>query len=202
MLLFAHIGITLFTALTINRIFEPHTQRATEPTTAPAGATDSSSQNSPASAGLFDVRFWLIGGLLPDIIDKPIGHFLFNQSFGNNGRIFSHTLLFALVWLLAGLWYYRSTKKTSVLALSLGILVHLILDSMWDSPQTLFWPLFGWGFPTFQEYNWLESLLTGLTTSSTTYIPEIFGFLVTVWFAWRLLRNRKIVIFLRHGIYR
>lgn len=39
-----------------------------------------------------DYRFVMLGSILPDMIDKPIGAFLFRNTF-HNSRIFAHTLI-------------------------------------------------------------------------------------------------------------
>lgn len=51
--------------------------------------------------GLFDLRFWALGSLLPDIIDKPVGRYILAGTFQYNGRIFSHTLLLVVLLLAA-----------------------------------------------------------------------------------------------------
>jgi len=43
-----------------------------------------------------DIRVLIIGSLLPDVIDKPVGIYLFRSTF-SNGRIFCHTLLFLIL---------------------------------------------------------------------------------------------------------
>ncbi|MFP3975182.1 MAG: hypothetical protein ACLFVK_03050, partial [Dehalococcoidia bacterium] len=58
-----------------------------------------------AIARVIDYRIALIGSMLPDIIDKPLGIYIFTETF-SNGRIYAHTLLFFLVLLLIGLFRY------------------------------------------------------------------------------------------------
>ena len=48
-----------------------------------------------------DYRAVLVGSILPDIIDKPIGAYLFRSTF-HNSRIFAHTLLFSVLLMLMG----------------------------------------------------------------------------------------------------
>jgi hypothetical protein len=96
-----------------------------------------------------------LGSMLPDIIDKPLGLIVFGTP--AMGRTFAHTLLFLI--LLGTAAYYRH----SILLASLagGVLVHLALDYMWASPQTLLWPLLG-GFPMapyVDPMSYLEGLL-------------------------------------------
>lgn len=109
MLLFGHIGITLGVALSGNQIYNSWLKSHVKPSKELESGTQSK-PNPESVKGLFDIRFWLLGGILPDVIDKPIGHYLFSQAFGNNGRIFSHTLLFFILLLGAGL-YIGIVKK-------------------------------------------------------------------------------------------
>jgi len=68
----------------------------------------------------------------------------------NNGRIISHTLVFAaLLWVIAMAALRRGMYGPQ--AVSFGSLVHLALDEIWLKPATLFWPFLGWGFPYSQN---------------------------------------------------
>jgi membrane-bound metal-dependent hydrolase YbcI (DUF457 family) len=91
-------------------------------------------------------RRWIIpcalGAVLPDLIDKPVGHIIFAQSIGF-GRIYSHTLLFFILILLAGLACWRWWKNPFFLALAVGVMSHQVLDLMWNEPANWFWPLYG-----------------------------------------------------------
>lgn len=124
-----------------------------------------------------DYRMILIGSLLPDILDKPVGMILLPF---NNGRIFAHTLLFILTLLLIGL------KCRKFLFLSFASFLHLIEDEMWNEPQTFFWPLFGLEFPAkehtgFCEY--LERILSEYTPSfSHVFISEVAGIIILAFF--------------------
>ena len=145
-----------------------------------------------------DIRLLLIGSLLPDIIDKLFGHFFFRETF-SNGRIFSHTLLFLILATAAGFYFYRRRSQTWLLSLSSGILAHLMLDQIWRVPQTLFWPLYGFAFVKADISNWIPNMLHALLTNPGVYIPELVGAVILTWFAWTLLRRRKIFAFIRYG---
>jgi len=86
-----------------------------------------------------DIRLLLIGSLLPDIIDKPVGQLFFREIF-SQGRIFSHTLLFLVIITMAGYYLYKRRRAVWLLTLSFGTFMHLILDEIWNAPRTLFWP--------------------------------------------------------------
>lgn len=95
-----------------------------------------------------DVRALVLGALLPNLIDKPITLLIAPDDFGTT-RIYGHTLLAALVALsLSVLLTQRSTvQRKRAVALSVGMLIHLLTDAMWTVPETLFWPAFGFEFP-------------------------------------------------------
>jgi inner membrane protein len=212
MLVLAHTGITLGAAVLVTGglTTSPHSLAMGKEAT---GSPLRSSQSVPhlltspvrqASSWLttlgksIDIRLLLIGALLPDIIDKPLGHLFFSESL-SNGRIFSHTLLFLIIVTLAGLYLYRRRAKLWLLVLAFGTLIHLILDQMWQTPQTLLWPLFGFTFPKEDITNWLPDSLHALLTDPSVYLPELLGAVILIWFAWILLRRRKVVLFIRHG---
>lgn len=172
MLLFGHIGITLgiavllanalpssrFSKTTGNEAIESH------PSSSQVATTLSNLPSYKASwlaslGSRIDIRLLLIGSLLPDIIDKPVGHFFFQNTI-SNGRIICPTLLFLALITLAGLYLYQSRGKTSLLAVSFGTFTHLIFDQMWRAPRTLFWPIYGVTFDRmnlrFISQNWWE----------------------------------------------
>ena len=120
-----------------------------------------------------------LGSMLPDIIDKPLGLIVFGSP--NMGRTIGHTLLFLLV--LTALALY--TRDIRLASLTWGVLAHLILDGMWNSPETLLWPLFG-PFPDRQlldTLSYIEMLLDGLKDPGIL-IPEIAGFAYLMFFAY------------------
>jgi membrane-bound metal-dependent hydrolase YbcI (DUF457 family) len=91
-------------------------------------------------------KYLVIGALLPDLIDKPLGRVIFASTIAN-GRIIGHTLLFSLLIFLIGLYLYEKRRDVRVFSLAIGSFFHLIEDHMWKTPLTLFWPLLGWSFP-------------------------------------------------------
>ena len=86
------------------------------------------------------MAFLALGSMLPDIIDKPLGWAIYGTP--GMGRIYAHTLLFLLV--LISISILARSRETA--SLSGGVASHLILDSMWLRPATLFWPHWG-AFP-------------------------------------------------------
>ncbi len=119
--------------------------------------------------------FVFTGSLLPDLIDKPVGEILLAGSI-SNGRIFAHTLLFNFLLLLFCLWLYKRSGSREgreesreeregregsregrglggnkngfgFLLFSFASFLHLCEDRMWLTPETLFFPVFGFEFP-------------------------------------------------------
>lgn len=150
-----------------------------------------------------DIRVLLVGSLLPDIIDKPLGRFFLRDVFCNS-RIFCHTLLFLLIISSAGIYLYRKRRQNWLLVLSFGTFTHLIFDWMWLSPHTLFWPLYGWTFARGANIGfacWLGGIFTSLVTepNSYAYTTEIIGGVVLGFFLWHLIKAKALVSFITRG---
>lgn len=213
MLLLAHTGITLGAAVLLaGSLTSVHLPKATR--NEASKPQQKLSQLAPsllispvrkapswlASLGdLIDIRLLLVGALLPDIIDKPLGYFFFRETF-SNGRIFGHTLLFLILITLAGLYLYRSRAQPWLLVLTFGTLTHLILDLMWQAPKTIFWPLLGFAFEKQDITDFIPNTLNALFTDPEVYVPELVGAAMLIWFSWTLLHKRKVYSFIRHGI--
>jgi membrane-bound metal-dependent hydrolase YbcI (DUF457 family) len=145
-----------------------------------------------------DIRLLLVGSMLPDIIDKPVGMYFFRNTF-NNGRIFSHTLLFLIVISAVGLLIYKKQHRTWMLALAAGTFTHLLLDSMWKTPATLFWPLLGFSFPKTNLENWLQIILHTTVSDPTVYLPEIIGLAIVLWFVIETIKRKQVGAFIKYG---
>jgi len=125
-----------------------------------------------------NLAFLALGSMLPDIIDKPLGLLAFGTA--EQGRTFGHTLLFLMV--LATLAVYL--KNVRMASVSVGVLAHLVLDSMWKSPVILFWPLLG-NFPPVQDLgvsDYILALLYGLR-NPMVWVPEVLGLSYLIFFA-------------------
>ncbi|WOX56486.1 metal-dependent hydrolase [Methanoculleus palmolei] len=88
------------------------------------------------------IAFGALGGVLPDLIDKPLGHIVLAETVGY-GRIYCHGLTVLSLVALAGLLIYRYRKRIGLLALAAGMASHQVLDSMWRHPVEWFWPFLG-----------------------------------------------------------
>lgn len=209
MLVLGHAGITLGSAVLLSgAITAIRSQKSAQGNKAAssdspqAPVTPDSSRSRPAAwltslARYIDIRLLLIGALLPDIIDKPLG-LIFSESLSNT-RTISHTLLFIAVISLGGLLLYRYKRKNWLLVISLGAAAHLILDQMWQTPETLLWPFFGFAFVNRDISGYVSGIFESLATKPEVYIPEIIGGLILVWFAWEVLRRRKLTAFIKYG---
>lgn len=214
MLILGHAGLTLGAAVLLNNAFAKSRLPRTGEITAEEGLQSSAEvlpvQNCSADSktswltslsNRIDIRILLIGSLLPDIIDKPVGHIFFRDTF-SNGRIFCHTLLFLIIITLAGFYLYRSRHKTWLLVLSFGTFTHLIFDQMWRTPRILLWPLYGFAFEKFEKIDlihWTGNIFYALYTDPVVYVPELIGGVILVWFVSVLVRRRKLYSFIRNG---
>ena len=209
MLVFGHAAITLGAAVLLNGALTKSQARrgVNESRGEPRPPPEKPSQNW-SSGGIvswftslgnrIDIRLLLVGSLLPDIIDKPIGVFFFRDTF-SNGRIFCHTLLFLILITLGGLYLYRSRNKIWLLVLSFGTFTHLILDRMWLSPRTLLWPLYGFSFEKVDLTYWTQDMFHALLTNPMVWISELVGAAIVICFVWLLVRRGNLYAFLRNG---
>jgi inner membrane protein len=136
----------------------------------------------------------MLGSILPDIIDKPIGMFLFG-----NGRVFTHSLLAAVLLLLIGSYLYLNRKQTGVIAIGIGTFTHLIFDQMWQTPRILLWPTLGWRFPIGVRINYIHRWIATLFHNPYVYISETIGFINVFGFFRMLLREHKLKSFILKG---
>lgn len=183
MLIFAHTGITLGAATVI------------------AGAVNFKRDRWSWFASLsryLDIRFLIIGSLLPDIIDKPVGQYLFRETF-NNGRIFSHSLLFLVIISAAGFILHKTKGQVWLLSLAVGTLAHLILDEMWLAPQALFWPFMGFSFPIVDLEGWGGRIINSYFTSVFIIITEAIGLVILIWFGIIVLVKKQAGAFFKRG---
>ena len=84
MLVFGHLGITLGAAVLLDGALSRSLPSCDVPAN-PGGRE--TRPVKPSLLSRIDLRLLLIGSLLPDIVDKPIGTVLFRSTF-ENGRIF------------------------------------------------------------------------------------------------------------------
>jgi inner membrane protein len=184
MLLFGHAGITLGAALLAaaaigrKRTFVSWGRSSAGPLRSVTSAVDRLSRYA-------DIRWILIGALLPDIIDKPLG-----LLFLSNGRVFSHSLAFLGLLCVVGAALYGLKGRTWMFALAFGTLFHLVLDFMWQTPDVLFWPGYGVSFAVVDESGWWGRLWQAFLRAPGVSIPEVLGFAVCILFVVIMARRR------------
>ncbi len=182
MLLFGHAGITLGAATII------------------AGAVNYR-EKTPWLVSLskyLDIRALLFGSMLPDIIDKPVGIIFFKDSI-SNGRIFAHSLLFLLILTIAGLILYKTRRQAWLLSLTAGVATHLLLDEIWQLPTTLFWPLLGFKFDTFELDGYWGWIIGQLLHSPYLLVTETIGLVVILWFGVIVVKKKQVINLLKKG---
>ncbi len=145
-----------------------------------------------------DIRLLVIGSLLPDIIDKPIGQYFFRETF-NNGRIFAHTLLFLVLITAAGGYLYQRRRSRWMLTLAAGVFTHLAFDEIWQVPATIFWPVLGFSFPTYDLTGWATNIFQALISNPYIYVSESIGLTITIWLAATVVSRKKVGAFIRRG---
>ena len=201
MLVFAHAGISLGIVYATQRL----TKRKTH--CSPGKAHDTNTDDTLARRSemqpkkqrqWLDYRWLLLGSILPDIIDKPLGTWIFNDTI-SNGRIFLHTLLFLLIISVSGIILHTSKRNLALASVSAGWFLHLCLDEMWRYQQTLFWPLYGIGFSRMDTGHWLQNIWVALFSDPRVFIPEIIGVLCLSALSFRVSKRKQVLYFIKTG---
>ena len=120
---------------------------------------------SPAA----DYRLVALGSLIP----------LIEIAFGQP-RLF-HSLTGAAVLLAAVMVGARGHRlvQRALLAVPIGVLLHLVLDGAWTDTHAFWWPLFGW--------SWSDAELPELGRGTFNVVLEVVGALAC-WYAYRRFR--------------
>ncbi|MEK7282132.1 MAG: metal-dependent hydrolase [Chloroflexota bacterium] len=135
MLLLGHTGITLGVVwlgdcLRQHRIvptLRSGVESGSEISPSAEGETPTDSTKRPRIR--VDYRLVLLGAMVPDIIDKLLG-LVFLRSVFSSGRIFSHTLGFALALTALGFLFYAFKGKPWAIILGFGSSNHLIVAGL------------------------------------------------------------------------
>ncbi len=132
----------------------------------------------------FDHRLVMVGALAPDVVDGPWG-----------APRFAHTVLASVVVMTVVMFGTQGKRllRRRLLALPIGMFLHLVFDAMWADTSTFWWPLAGLEFRGDQ----LPSIERGLFN-----IPlELAGIAVLIW-AWKRFRlgeNKRRSLFVKTG---
>ena len=102
-----------------------------------------------------DLRYLLVGSLLPDLLDK----FLYLAAVTDSSRTYGHTLLLGVLTLFIVMLITnkKNSNRKSYLLVPIALFFHLLLDEMWLFKETLFWPIFDGQFS--QHISSADSLL-------------------------------------------
>jgi membrane-bound metal-dependent hydrolase YbcI (DUF457 family) len=147
-----------------------------------------------------DLRFLAVGAILPDLVDTPLG--AIGWSTFETVRLWSHGIVVASLAMVAVLVLTRRgrTRKRWML-LAVGIMMHLLLDAMWNEPATLWWPFLGseftpTGLATFGSY------VIDVVTNPVMWVGEVvgLGYLVALWRRAGLSDGEARKVLLRTGI--
>ncbi len=117
-----------------------------------------------------DYRLVVVGALLPDVIDAPLG-----------GARVAHTLLASVALLVAVMLLTRGHRhaRRRWLAVPIGTFVHLLLDGVWAHTRTFWWPAFG---PA------LSGRLPALDHGPLVLVLEEMAGAAALWWCWRRFR--------------
>ncbi len=85
-----------------------------------------------------DHRLVVAGALLPDIVDVAAGH-----------PAYAHALVAPVAVLIVVMAATRGRRvaRRRLLALPIGMFLHLVLDGTWTRAKVLWWPFLGTTFP-------------------------------------------------------
>ncbi|MCJ2519837.1 MAG: metal-dependent hydrolase [Candidatus Thermoplasmatota archaeon] len=151
-----------------------------------------------------DYRILLLGSMLPDVIDKPLGILL-----GIEGRNVAHSLLFSvsltlfliLPLVVQNIYPSRIARRLTnpLPILTIGLWTHLLLDRIWQQPSIILWPFLGVGFEqaTFDLFELIVGLLDPYVLGG-----EVLGLGVMLLLAlrYRLYKRSKFLRLLRSGL--
>lgn len=146
-----------------------------------------------------DVRFLLLGAILPDLIDLPIGTLVLADRY-STGELWFHSLiiptLYTSIVLVAT---RRGRRRRAWMALGVGWLFHLLLDGIWVSQEVFLWPFFG-DIPPGESPYWPLAWEQALN-DPWRWIEEALGigYLLWLWSALGLSRPERWSMTLQTG---
>lgn len=138
-----------------------------------------------------DVRFLLVGAILPDVIDLTMGTVVLADRY-STGELWFHSLILPTVYMTAVLILTRrGRRRRAFMALGVGWLFHLLLDGIWTNQEVFLWPFFGdipAGESPFWPLAWERAL-----SDPWRWIEEAIGlgYLIWLWIALGLSETEK-----------
>lgn len=116
----------------------------------------------------FDYRLLLVGAILPDVIDIPMGQARWAHS------LTCAVVLLVVVMLTTG----RRPIRRLFLGLPIGVLLHLVFDGAFSMTKVFWWPFSG---------SWGDSQVPSLARGWWDVAFEVAGLALGVWL-WRQFR--------------
>ncbi len=103
----------------------------------------------------------------------------------STGELWFHTLVIAgaVLTLSIVLTNRRGAWRKRMVALSVGLFLHLLLDGMWTSTEAFLWPFAGWDFPAGPSPYW-EGVWQRAFGDPLRWIQEAAGLAYLAW-VWR-----------------
>jgi hypothetical protein len=133
-------------------------------------------RTSSSPLGASQLGALVLFALLPDILDKPLTLWFVPEAVST--RWLGHTMAFSVLVCSAAHLFAPSLKN-----LAWACPGHLLLDGMWRSPHTLFFPLLGWEMdpgsdPSVSLWDLLASSISRLLHEPGLIFPELLGLMV------------------------
>lgn len=131
-----------------------------------------------------DVRFLLVGAVLPDLVDLPLGTILLADTYAT-GELWAHSLVVPSLYIAIVLVATRrGRKRRAWMALGVGWLFHLLLDGMWLDQEVFLWPVFGLDIPSGEGPFWQLAWSRALSDPWRWVLEAVaVGYLSWLWFA-------------------
>lgn len=147
-----------------------------------------------------DVRFLLLGAVLPDLIDLPVGTLILADRL-STGELWAHSLVAATLYMaIVLLVTRRGRRRRAWMALGVGWLFHLVLDGMWLDQEVFLWPFFGFEIPSGAAPYWPLAAERALS-DPWRWITEAVGvgYLIWIWITLELSDPRRRRVSLETG---
>lgn len=159
-----------------------------------------------------DYRMVVVGSILPDIIDKPIVEIVYGLQ-NHEGHFIAHSFIFSTLLIMLGIVIFRKRKNKSILLLGICSLIHQIFDKIMLLPNIFFLPkvnsvhfaiLDRLEFlhiimkPIYRVFPYLRGIIMYFE-KPYVFISEMMGFIIIVYFAYKLYKNKEYESFLKCG---
>lgn len=128
-----------------------------------------------------DVRFLLVGAVLPDLFDLTVGTVILADRY-SSGSLWFHSLLVpTLIGIAVLLVLRRGRRRQQWLAIVIGMFFHLLLDGMWTNTAVFLWPFAG-ELPAGPRPYWSEAIARA-SSDPIRWIKEAVGlaYLTVLW---------------------